>query len=38
MLMLYTSSYCSQCSVVSSMVHSVAELIKDAGIRDLEFR
>ena len=37
-LLLYTSSYCSQCSVVSSMVHSVAELIKDAGIGEVEFR
>ena len=37
-LLLYTSSYCSQCSVVSSTVHSVAELIRDAGIKELEFR
>ena len=37
-LLLYTSSYCSQCSVVSSTVHSVADLIRDAGIKELEFR
>ena len=37
-LLLYTSSYCSQCSVVSTTVHSVADLIRDAGIKELEFR
>lgn len=37
-LLLYTSSYCSQCSVVSSTVHSVAGLLRDAGITEVEFR
>ena len=37
-LLLYTSTFCSQCSVVSHMVHRVAELVREAGIREVEFR
>ena len=37
-VLLYTSSYCSQCSVASHVLHSVAELLSRAGIRDVQFR
>ena len=37
-VLLYTSSYCSQCTTTNYVFHSVAELLDQAGIKDVQFR
>ena len=38
LVLLYTSSYCSQCTTTNYVFHSVAELLDQAGIKDVQFR
>jgi len=37
-VLLYTSSFCSQCTVASYVIHSVANMLNQAGIDDIQFR
>ena len=37
-VLVYTSPYCSQCSVTSHTLHTVATLLQQAGIQDVVFR
>ena len=37
-VLLYTSSYCSQCSVAGHVLHAVSAVLQDAGVEDVEFR
>jgi len=37
-VLFYTSSFCSQCTVASFVMHSVARMLDQAGIDDIQFR